>query len=138
MDDLAHAQTPPVKYAPIGGKVTIYAASDGAAIQRWPVDARVMVASGEYTWSPPGEALPPPAWARGIQEHAALTADPSAATAPAASVADVLLPPPGPKMTPLGEREIATHSSQAGPAAPYVHPQGYTGQRGDKRDRGRR
>jgi len=35
------------------GKVTIYHAVTGEAIERWPVDARGMVAHGEYTLTPP-------------------------------------------------------------------------------------
>lgn len=33
--------------------VTIYHAKTGAAIERWPVDARGMVECGEYTLTPP-------------------------------------------------------------------------------------
>lgn len=43
------------------GKVTIYHAVTGEAIERWPVDARGMIDCDEYTLTPPSEGAPGPA-----------------------------------------------------------------------------
>ena len=33
--------------------VTVYRLSDGEPVDRWPVDAKELVASGEFAWAPP-------------------------------------------------------------------------------------
>lgn len=119
-----------VRTAPPVEQVTIYHVDTGAVLSRWPVDARGMIASGEYHWAPPGEEVLPPLWARGItptNRRADSTADTPLASALAAPVGDAPVPPAGPKLTPLGEPVLATHSSHAAPAVPYAHPTGYTG-----------
>jgi hypothetical protein len=85
--------------APVDGKVTVYDVATGAALQRWPVDARDLIASGAFAWSPPNDnpaTAPVPAWAKGIG-------------APPA--------PQDPALTPLGEPVIATRREDAKPAA---------------------
>ena len=62
-----HPSSKPAPLAPALGKVTIYDAHTGAAIDRWPVDAREMIASGAFLWAPPGEVAPAPDWAKGIK-----------------------------------------------------------------------
>jgi len=92
---LKHARSVP----PATGKVTVYDVSTGAALERWPVDARVLIASGAFAWSPPGaggEDAAVPSWAKGIGEPPAV---------------------PDPELTPLGERVIATRREAASPAA---------------------
>lgn len=110
----------PVRYAPVVGKVTVFHGDTGAAVERWPVDARVLVQSGAYHWAPPGTDLstePVPVWARGIGHPA---------------------PPSDPLLTPLGERVVLTPAHEATPAATFTPPTGYTGH-GKERDRqGRR
>ncbi|MFN9215166.1 MAG: hypothetical protein ACK6CY_09005 [Gemmatimonadota bacterium] len=41
------------KEAPQSAKVTVYDAVTGAALERWPVDAKELVASGAATFDPP-------------------------------------------------------------------------------------
>ena len=43
------------------GKWVLYRGSDGQRIDRWPVDARAMLATGGYTADPPHGTLRPPA-----------------------------------------------------------------------------
>lgn len=40
-------------------KVTVYDAVTGAALERWPVDAKELVASGAATYTPPVADAPP-------------------------------------------------------------------------------
>lgn len=42
-------------YAPAETKMVIYHAVTGERLERFPVDGREMVASGEYTLTPPAE-----------------------------------------------------------------------------------
>jgi hypothetical protein len=41
------------------GKVVLFRESDGQRFERWPVDARDMMASGEYTYTEPSNATAP-------------------------------------------------------------------------------
>lgn len=121
-----HARLTPPPF----GKVTVYHVTTGAAFERWPVDARGMIANGECTWSPLHETLPRPEWARGLTERADTTADPLLAPVHSAPVDDAPpFPPAGPKLTPLGEPVVASRRGDASPAAPAVFPTGYTGKR---------
>jgi hypothetical protein len=51
-----------VKTAPLSEKVAVYDLSTGATLLRWPVDARVMVASGAFSYEAPAvdDAPAPP------------------------------------------------------------------------------
>jgi hypothetical protein len=115
-------------------KVTIYHATTGAAIQRRTVDARGMVACGEYRFTPIGT---PDAddEAASIQEADGSEGATSASQAEATSdeeddaVDGVRLDETvvnGVALTPLGEPVRSTQRSDASPSLPYVHPQGYT------------
>lgn len=42
------------------GKVVVYSRTTGQSFERWPVDAREMLASGDYTQRPPGDSAPEP------------------------------------------------------------------------------
>lgn len=138
------------------GKVTIYHATTGAAINRWPVDARGMVENGEYRLTPPNVPdTPAPEWARGITirsphgkekattgtqdtdqthgDHAneavggSSDAQSQDATGQVARpLLDQVVLPGGQKVTPLGEPVRSTHSRDATPAHPFTPPVGYT------------
>jgi len=101
---------PPLKnaraVAPTTGKVTVYDVQTGAALERWPVDARVLIAAGTHAVAAPGSDTPEsPEWAKRIGEPDA---------------------PPDVAHTPLGEPVIATRREDASPAAPFVPPAGRT------------
>lgn len=58
------------------GKVVLYRTSDGQRFVRWPIDARDMLASGEYTAVPPNSSGEDASWPASAtvgtsQEHAA-------------------------------------------------------------------
>lgn len=44
-----------LKFGQTFGKVMVYHVETGKAVERWPVDARGMVACGEYTYDPSAE-----------------------------------------------------------------------------------
>jgi len=113
-----------VRTAPVVGKVTIYAVDTGAALERWPVDARALIVSGTYTWAAPGAPAdaPAPDWARGL---------PGAAPVPVLLLGAVPL-------TPLGEPVRATRAHEATAATSFVPPAGYTGKGKDRDRSGRR
>lgn len=70
------------KLAPHAAKVVLYEKSTGKQVERWPVDARELLRSGDYTTDPPGEN--------------AVTVDPasSAPGSPDAPVGDGAVVPP--------------------------------------------
>ena len=41
------------KIAPQAAMVTVYRLADGAPVDRWPVDAKELVASGQFGYEPP-------------------------------------------------------------------------------------
>lgn len=80
------------------GKVRLFHASTGEAREFWPVDARTIIASGEY-------AATPPEWA----------------TMPTvAPVAPTPVMPPAPAAHPLGIPVVAATAATASPAAPMA------------------
>lgn len=80
------------------GKVVLIRASTGERFERWPVDAREMLATGEYTQGQPDPA-PPPA---------------------------VLGIPQLPKEIAPGVPAVYTHARDAAPAVPFQMPTGRT------------
>lgn len=45
-----------MKVAPVAAQVPVYDRASGAMLLRWPIDAREMVRSGEYSMTPPEPA----------------------------------------------------------------------------------
>ncbi len=59
------------------GKVVLFDRATGQRLERWPVDARELLATGDYAASPPDTALAPDASAAPVVEPAlSLTPEP--------------------------------------------------------------
>lgn len=95
------------KFAPHAAKVRLYHVSTGEQVERWSVDARVLIESGEYTTDPPEGDGP------------AVTVNP----APEVSDDDAqqMLPQP-PAEYAEGVPLQVTHAAEAAPAAPAAAP----------------
>lgn len=93
------------------GKVVIYHAVTGKAVERWPVDARAQLASGEFVEFPPEGALHP-------YETAEVPAPPKPAE-PAAPPRDPLGIATLPTVTPIGAPAVHSTAADSGPAVPH-------------------
>lgn len=87
------------------GKWQLYSVSTGELKSAWPVDARGMLASGEFTATPPDDS------------ETASAADAATVSATSQPVLPPALPP-----HPLGMPSVATHSRDAGPGQPFAAP----------------
>lgn len=116
------------------GKVVIYDASTGQRLERWPVDARAMVASGEFVEFPPsGEPDTVPETRPSLDPAEVESVKPVAA-APVLTPAphpDALGITPLPSVTPTGAPAVHSTAADAAPAVPL-------GDQPIRRSRGRR
>jgi hypothetical protein len=102
------------------GKWVLYQCATGKRLERWPVDARAMLASGDYTADPSNGQVP----------AATVAAAPEALAAPP-------IPIPVPAEHSPGVPLVVTKSTDAGPAQVSPIPSGQTsvapkGRRGGK------
>lgn len=70
MVDPRRHDLPQIPQMPAAGpnKVLVFHKETGEAFERWPIDAREMLAQGSYQMHPPGEAAPEPEYPE-QQEH---------------------------------------------------------------------
>ena len=102
------------------GKVVLYRVDTGAAIARWPVDARAMVATGAFATEPPTGAV---AVATEPREPGSVALPPADGAAPIIP-RDVPEHPVGspPPVHPLGIPLVVTRAHEAAPSAPLQEP----------------
>ena len=104
------------------GKVTLYHVETGEAIERWPVDARGMVAHGEYTLEPPSSEEGAPAVVESVPEPQGTPVG-SAKVHPL-STGDVAVPLVLGAATEAHPIEIPAAGVKRGPGRPRKFPKG--------------
>ncbi len=88
------------------GKVVLVNCATGQRVERWPVDARGMIASGDFT----------------ADTHEAASAQAATVGSPAPITPAAPDSPDAPKLHPLGGPVVATHSRDAEPGKPVEIP----------------